>query len=274
MCAVRLNVDETTAIYYIANGNRRELAADLIRRSISKTGKNERPDVDVKVRANVEGIRKAGIVVLAVQPHLLRQLFQEPGVVAALQGKLVVSVMAGVTVQDIKAGLTESTASLTAAEKRDPLIVRVMPNINCFVRQSTTVIERGSVEEDVLRIVSHLFECVGKVFFTEPSTMDACTALCGSSPAFFTVVLEALVDGAISTGLEADEALQMAAHAMMGTASLVQHGWQPTKLRHGVTSPGGSTIQGVLKLEEDRVRWSFAKALEVAAGAAAKLGSK
>lgn len=104
--------------------------------------------------------------------------------------------------------------------------------------------------------------------------MDACTALCGSTPAFFAVILEGLVEGAIATGLKPDDALQMVSHAMMGTASLVQEGWSARAVRHGVTSPGGSTVQGVLALEEDRVRWTFAKALRVAASGAAKLGSQ
>ncbi|PIA91499.1 Pyrroline-5-carboxylate reductase [Cercospora beticola] len=251
---------------------RREAAADSIKLKATEAGFCDQSKIDIKVRSNVEGVTGADIVVLAVQPHLLDQLFQEPGMRAALSDKIIVSVIAGVTVQQIRSKLERGSESKDA--RAGYSVVRVMPNINCFVRQSTTVIERGSVGEDVLQIVSRLFECVDKVFFTEPSTMDACTALCGSTPAFFTVILEGLVEGAIATGLKPDDALQMVSHAMMGTASLVKGGWSTRAVRHGVTSPGGSTIQGVLALEEGGVRWTFAKALRVAASGAAKLGSK
>lgn len=104
--------------------------------------------------------------------------------------------------------------------------------------------------------------------------MNACTALCGSTPAFFTIVLEGLIEGAIAAGLKPDEALQMLSHTMMGTGALMmsQGGRDPAAVRHQVTSPGGSTIRGVLSLEENRVRWSFARALEISAAKAGDLG--
>ena len=254
----------------MADESSREAAANAIKLKAEEVGFFDLSKIDIKVRSNVEGVTGANIVVLAVQPHLLDQLVQEPGMVAALSGKIIVSVMAGVTVQQIRSKLVQDAESKDGSEGYS--IVKVMPNINCFVKQSTTVIERGSVDNGTLQIVSRLFECVGKVFFTEPNSMDACTALCGSTPAFFTVILEGLVEGAIATGLKPDDALQMVSHTMMGTASLVQEGWSTRAVRHGVTSPGGSTIQGVLALEEDRVRWTLAKALRVAASGAAKLG--
>lgn len=129
-------------------------------------------------------------------------------------------------------------------------------------------------DDDTLHLVSNLFHSLGKVFFTSPSTMNACTALCGSTPAFFTIVLEGLIEGAIAAGLKPDEALQMLSHTMMGTGALMmsQGGRDPAAVRHQVTSPGGSTIRGVLSLEENRVRWSFARALEISAAKAGDLG--
>ena len=196
---------------------------------------------------------------------MLKELFEEPGMREALSEKIIISVLAGVTVADIK-----SAHALPETQSRH--IIRVMPNINCFAKASTTVIERGSFPPAVLDIVTQLFSCLGKVFYTEPDAMDACTALCGSTPAFFTVVLEGLVEGAIATGIKPADALEMAAHVMLGTATLVMQGRQPTAVRQEVMSPKGSTVQGVLALEEGRIRWTFARALQVAAGAAARLG--
>lgn len=246
---------------------------------------------------NVEAIRTADIVLLAVQPHLLAELLQEPHMSDSLRGKIIISVLAGVTVNDIQSAITMNleTAAAAAAQHTSPLelesppqkkntytIVRAMPNINCFAGQSTTIIERDSSstssssmqDDNTLHLVSNLFHSLGKVFFTSPSTMNACTALCGSTPAFFTIVLEGLIEGAIAAGLKPDEALQMLSHTMMGTGALMmsQGGRDPAAVRHQVTSPGGSTIRGVLSLEENRVRWSFARALEISAAKAGDLG--
>lgn len=251
--------------------------------------------VDIQVCNNVEAIRTADIVLLAVQPHLLAELLQEPHMSDSLRGKIIISVLAGVTVNDIQSAITmnletaaaQHTAPLeldSAPQKKNTYtIVRAMPNINCFAGQSTTIIERdissssssSSMQDDnTLHLVSNLFHSLGKVFFTSPSTMNACTALCGSTPAFFTIVLEGLIEGAIAAGLKPDEALQMLSHTMMGTGALMmsQGGRDPAAVRHQVTSPGGSTIRGVLSLEENRVRWSFARALEISAAKAGDLG--
>lgn len=104
--------------------------------------------------------------------------------------------------------------------------------------------------------------------------MDVCTALCGSTPAFFTLVLEGLVEGAISLGLNHAVALKMAAHSMLGTAGMALSGMEPQVIRHGVATPGGSSIHGVLALEDSRVRSCFANALRVATLAASDLGTK
>lgn len=256
--------------------------------------------VDIQVCNNVEAIRTADIVLLAVQPHLLAELLQEPHMSDSLRGKIIISVLAGVTVNDIQSAITmnlETAVAAAAAQHTSPLelesppqkkntytIVRAMPNINCFAGQSTTIIERDissssssssmQDDDDTLHLVSNLFHSLGKVFFTSPSTMNACTALCGSTPAFFTIVLEGLIEGAIAAGLKPDEALQMLSHTMMGTGALMmsQGGRDPAAVRHQVTSPGGSTIRGVLSLEENRVRWSFARALEISAAKAGDLG--
>ncbi|KXT10306.1 hypothetical protein AC579_1120 [Pseudocercospora musae] len=246
---------------------RRNESADAVKRALKNSGSDPSNAVDIRVCDNVNAVQQADIILLAIQPHLLHNLLSEPGMRKALDGRLVISVLAGSTVHDIRAALEHSGTT-------QHQIVRAMPNINCFAKQSTTVIERGSASQHSMKLVSSLFQCVGEVFFTDPSTMDACTALCGSTPAFFTIVLEGLVEGAIATGIKSDDALKMAAHAMMGTASLILQDRQPAAVRHDVTSPGGSTIQGVLALEENRVRWAITRALQVATTAASKLGSK
>jgi len=102
--------------------------------------------------------------------------------------------------------------------------------------------------------------------------MDACTALCGSGPAFFALMLEAASDGAVAMGLPRAEAQRMAAQTMLGAASLVLHGDHPALLRDKVSTPGGCTIGGLLVLEEGRVRGTVARAVREATVVASQLG--
>jgi pyrroline-5-carboxylate reductase len=102
--------------------------------------------------------------------------------------------------------------------------------------------------------------------------MDASTALCGSGPAFFALMLEAIIDGAVAMGLPRVEAQKMAAQTMKGTAEMVLQGEHPALLRDKVTTPGGCTIGGLLVLEEGRVRGTVAKAVREATVVASQLG--
>jgi len=102
--------------------------------------------------------------------------------------------------------------------------------------------------------------------------MDVSTALCGSGPAFFALMLEAAIDGAVAMGMPRAEAQKMAAQTMRGTAGMVLNGEHPALLRDKVTTPGGCTIGGLLVLEEGRVRGTVARAVREATVVASQLG--
>lgn len=102
--------------------------------------------------------------------------------------------------------------------------------------------------------------------------MDVSTALCGSGPAFFALMLEAAIDGAVAMGLPRAEAQRMAAQTMKGAAGLVLAGEHPAILKDKVSTPGGCTIGGLLVLEEGSVRGTVAKAVREATCVASQLG--
>ena len=107
------------------------------------------------------------------------------------------------------------------------------------------------------------------------SQFDVCTALCGSTPAFFALSLEALLDGAVALGLNRSEAHTMAAETMKGAATLMLRGGEsPEQIKEKVATPGGSTIQGVLELERKAMRATVADALIRCTAAAGGLGEK
>jgi len=228
--------------------------------------------VSIVQNANVAAAQEADIVLLACKPYMAKEILSEPGMAFALQGKLLISILAGVTESQIE-------AHLVAANGGAPLdppcrIVRAMPNTAALIRESMTVIgiTNPPLDPDTMGLVTWIFKRIGDVVYLPPSTMDVCTALCGSGPAFFALVMEAAIDGAVAMGLPRAEAQRMAAQTMKGAAALVLNGDHPALLRDKVSTPGGCTIGGLLVLEEGRVRGTVARAVREATVVASQLG--
>ncbi|KAG0647791.1 Pyrroline-5-carboxylate reductase [Hyphodiscus hymeniophilus] len=213
----------------------------------------------------------ADIIILGCQPIDLHSCLGNDTIKAALHGKLVISLLAGVTISDI-----ESVLGWQDGKSYVPTtVIRAMPNTASVVRQSMTVIEApGGTSARTLRMVDWLFSSIGIVQHIPASKFDTCTALCASTPAFFALFLEGLIDGAVALGLTRSEAQIMAAQAMKGSAELVLAGDHPTKVKEEITTPGGSTIRGVLKLEQGNLRAVVAGALIECKTAAEGLGAR
>ncbi|KAL2271786.1 hypothetical protein VTJ83DRAFT_1157 [Remersonia thermophila] len=227
--------------------------------------------VTIAQDANVRSARDADLVLLACKPYMFKDILAEPGMAAALEGKLLISILAGVTEAQIVAALREANGGVPVPGCR---VVRAMPNTASLIRESMTVIGTSNppLDPEALGLVTWIFKRIGDVVYLPPSTMDVCTALCGSGPAFFALVLEAAIDGAVAMGLPRAEAQRMAAQTMKGAAGLVLNGDHPALLRDKVSTPGGCTIGGLLVLEEGRVRGTVARAVREATVVASQLG--
>ena len=221
---------------------------------------------------NVKGVREADVVLLACKPYNLSAVLQEEGIREALAGKLLISILAGVSVSQIEKTIY-SGASLFDAGVHCR-IVRVMPNTASLIRESMTVIATSDppLPQSIEALVSWIFTRIGRVVHLPQASMDASTALCGSGPAFFALVLEAMADGAVAMGLPRAEAQLMAAQTMRGTAGLVLNGEHPAMVREKVSTPGGCTIGGLLVLEEGSLRGTVARSVREATVVASQLG--
>jgi pyrroline-5-carboxylate reductase len=219
---------------------------------------------------NVKGAQEADVILLCCKPQGFREILSEKGMKEALAGKVLISILAGVTAQQIEDCLYENDQ---AAENKC-LVVRVMPNTASFVRESMTVISTRNppLPSDKSALVTWIFTRIGRVVHLPPDKMDACTALCGSGPAFFALMLEAMADGAVAMGIPRAEAQIMAAQTMRGTTGLVLNGEHPAILRDKVSTPGGCTIGGLLVLEEGSMRGTVARAVREATVVASQLG--
>ncbi len=211
------------------------------------------PDGLRKTTDNLEAVRGAGILLLAVHPGEAREVVRE--VAAALEpGTLVISIVTGVPTFAIESWL-----------ERELPVVRATPNIAALVRSSMTALCRGRYATDEeLVMAERLFEPVGRVVRLDERHMDSCTGLAGCGPAFALEVIEALSLGGVKRGLPRDVSRIMAAQVLRGAAELVlQSGQHPAALRDQVTTPGGCTIDGITKLEERGLPIALIEAVEV-----------
>ncbi|KAF2763349.1 pyrroline-5-carboxylate reductase [Pseudovirgaria hyperparasitica] len=219
---------------------------------------------------NLRGTKEADIILLACKPWAFKDVLGAEGMKEALAGKLLISILAGVTAEQIEEFLYDNDAS--AQYKCH--IVKVMPNTASMVRESTTVIAARNppLPETQLTLATWIFSRIGRVAHLPASVMDAATALVGSGPAFVAVMLEAMADGAVAMGIPRAEAQMMAAQTMRGTAALVLNGEHPAILKDKVCTPGGCTIGGIMAMEEAGVRGGVSRAIREATMVSSKLG--
>lgn len=211
---------------------------------------------------NVEACRRATIVVVALKPHHMHAILDTPAMREVLRGKLLLSVAAGVRLNQLAQWLPETA------------LIRAMPNTPCLVGAGMTVIAPGPrATPEHMDVARRVFSCVGRVVTLDDKHMDAVTSLNGSGPAFVYVVLEALADGGVMMGLPRDVALEIAAQVTLGAARMVlETGAHPAALKDQVTTPAGSTIAGLLTMEDGRIRSVLARAIQEAATVASTLG--
>ncbi|KAI0400962.1 pyrroline-5-carboxylate reductase dimerization-domain-containing protein [Xylaria palmicola] len=230
--------------------------------------------VKVVQKENVAAVMKAEVVLLACKPQVVEELLNEPGMAKALHGKLLISICAGVTVQQLEVILHGAVPVKDPEVDGRCRIVRACPNTTSIVRASMTVIANSDppLPPQTSSLVTWIFKRIGDVVYLPAAKMNASTALCASGPAFFALMLEAAIDGAVAMGLPRAEAQRMAAQTMRGTADMVLNGEHPALLRDKVCTPGGCSIGGLLVLEEAGVRGTVSRAVREAACVASQLG--
>jgi pyrroline-5-carboxylate reductase len=240
------------------------VAADIVatvRRPEHAKAIAERHGVEVGLDS-VSACEHADVIVVAVKPQYMGELLDDDRMRAVTANKLVVSISAGVRTATLGTWLPQAA------------IVRAMPNTPCLARKGMTVLAPGPrATDEHLAIAREVFAPIGRVLVLEDKHMDAVTSLNGSGPAFAYVMLEALADGGVMMGLRRDVALEIAAQVFLGAASMVlDTGLHPAALKDQVTTPAGSTIAGLLTMEDGRIRSVLARTIQEATKVAASLG--
>ena len=176
---------------------------------------------------------------------------------------IMVSMAAGITLSSLEGIASAGTA-----------IVRVMPNTPMLVGKGVNVIARGRfVSDEQLKTVSELLGLLGYTAEVKESQMDAATAVSGSGPAYFFLVLEAMTDAGVNLGLPRELAKELASQTALGASTMAtQEGADPVQLRANVSSPGGTTSAATRALDENGLRTAFYRAMEACAKRSEELG--
>ncbi len=216
----------------------------------------------VQVTADNPDIAAATEVwLLAVKPQVFAPVAKELARMS-LKEAVIISILAGVNLSK----LTEVFPGRA--------VIRAMPNTPATVGAAMSAIAPNhKVTTQQLDLAKRIFQSVGAVLEVDDRYMDAVTGLSGSGPAFVALMLEALTDGGVAAGLSRSVAQQLALQTILGTAQLLKESnLHPAQLKDQVTSPGGTTIAGVLELERSGFRAALINAVLAAKERSIQLG--
>ena len=213
---------------------------------------------------NTQVFEQANVIFLGVKPNQIQALLEEnKNILERRESILLISMAAGVTLEQLQ--------SMTDIRHR---WIRMMPNTPLQVEEGVISFSLGgnvttSDKEEFVR----LLQSAGLLVELPEAQIDAATALAGCGPAFVYMFIEALVEAGVSMGLAREVALQLATQTVKGSASMVaETNEHPAVLKEKVCSPGGSTIAGVISLEQTGFRSSVIEATRRAKQRTEELG--
>lgn len=211
---------------------------------------------------NMEFLQDCDVVVIAVKPNIVGIVLKDLGNFIT-KNKLVISVAAGVPIKFMESYLQNGCK-----------VIRIMPNTPCLVSETAAGISMGEhANKNDEELVVKMLSAVGKCFVVEEKLLDAVTGLSGSGPAYICMVIQALSDGAVKMGLPRNIANTLAAQTVFGTAKMVLESDVHTgQLRDSVITPGGTTIEGIYKLEQGGLNALLMSAVEAATNKSKELG--
>lgn len=214
--------------------------------------------------SNAQAVRTSEIIMLAVLPQQLNALLEEIRQVIRPGKHLVISVITGVSITDIRDVLGENLA-----------ITRAMPNTAIAVGESMTCISYDELSAKRKDEIAGLFETVGLVTEIKEELMIPATALAACGIAFFLRAIRAATQGGVEIGFHASDALKIALQVAKGASILLESpGTHPEREIDKVTSPRGCTIAGLNEMEHYGFSSALIRGIKTSADKAGKLYEK
>lgn len=213
------------------------------------------------VASNTEVIKGADYVFLAVKPQFLGDVFAEIKDAISPE-QVIISMAAGVKIEKLEAFAPKAR------------FIRMMPNVCAQIGEAMTAVSsNANITEAEMNTAKEILSSAGKVEQVPERLMDCVTGVSGSGPAFVFMFIEAMADAAVRCGMPRNQAYIYAAQTVKGSAALVlESGKHPGALKDSVTSPSGTTIEGVAALEANGFRHSVIEAVTKAYERSVSLG--
>ena len=214
--------------------------------------------------ANISAVADADVIIVAVKPAYVLEVLSHLTKPELKDDALVISVAAGITTDAMQAALTWGNP-----------VVRAMPNTPAIVGRAVTGIALGSRATDSHReIAESLFATIGKTLVIDESRIDALSTISGSGPAYVFLLVEELTKAARHHGFTAEESALLVNETFLGAAELlVVSGRLPEDLRRQVTSPNGTTMQAIARMQEAKLDDMFIEATDAALARAREIAA-
>jgi len=214
---------------------------------------------------NSDAVAGAEVVILAVKPQVMAEVLDDLSSTLAQPRPVILSIAAGITEASMQARLGGSTP-----------VVRCMPNTPALLRLGASALHASEYVVDQQRqLCQYILSAVGEVkWVDQEQQLDAVTALSGSGPAYFFLMLEAMIDAGVELGLDPDTASLLARQTALGAARMsLESDVDLVELRRRVTSPGGTTEAAINQFESDKLRDVVQRAMAAAADRAAEMAA-
>lgn len=210
--------------------------------------------IETNANANGLAVKNADVILVAVKPAYVTEVLVE--VASELNASaLVISVAAGITTTTMQSQLPATVA-----------VIRSMPNTPAIVGRAVTGVAPGSrANADQIKTATELFETVGKVILLEESMIDALGTVSGSGPAYVFYLVEEFTKAAEALGFNPADAALMVGETFLGASELLAASQKsPAELRRQVTSPNGTTMQAIARMQQTDLEGMFIEATKAA----------
>lgn len=215
-------------------------------------------------KSNSELAKSVDVLILSVKPQNVRKVLKELAPELKTTQTLI-SIAASISTQMIEELIPSEIP-----------VIRAMPNTPAMVGEGITALAAGkAARPEHLKKAQEIFQKVGTTVVLDEKHLDAVTGLSGCGPAYLYVVLESLTDAGIKVGLPREVAKDLATQTVLGSAKMLQKtGKHPAALKDEVTTPAGCTIDGLMELEEGKLRVTLIKAVVQATERAKALSTR
>jgi pyrroline-5-carboxylate reductase len=214
--------------------------------------------------ANALAADSADLIIIAVKPACVIETLEQLTAPALKSDALIISVAAGITTDAMQAALAQGNP-----------VIRAMPNTPAIVGRAVTGIALGSLASaEHQTLTEQLFATIGKTITVEENKIDALSTISGSGPAYVFLLVEELTKAAIHHGFTPEESALMVNETFLGAAELlVISGKTPEDLRRQVTSPNGTTMQAIARMQKTNLDQMFIEATDAALARAREIAA-